>query len=105
MFDYRSNTKADEVVKLAKLYKKTKKYLTMEDVKELIKVVYKGDSDYLTALATMMSSNSTKKKNLKKKNLIKLPPPILPYRKGLLKTQAFSNFCNNYYHYTDNLCY
>ena len=65
MFGFRSNTKADEVVKLAKLYKKTKKYVTMEDVKELIKVVYKGDSDYLTAIATMMGSNSTKKEESK----------------------------------------
>lgn len=76
MFGYRSDTKADEVVKLAKLYKKTKKYVTMEDVRELIKVVYKGDNEYITALATMMGSGSKKlkKKNLKKKNLIKLPP-------------------------------
>jgi hypothetical protein len=65
MFGYRSNTKADEVVKLAKLYKKTKKYVSMEDVHELINIVYKGDNDYLTALATMMSSNSTKKEESK----------------------------------------
>ena len=67
MFGYRSDTKADEVVKLAKLYKKTKKYVTMEDVRELIKVVYKGDNEYITALATMMGSGSkdTKKEESK----------------------------------------
>ena len=65
MFGFRSDTKADEVVKLAKLYKKTKKYLTMEDVKELINIVYKGDNDYITALATMMGSTSTKKEESK----------------------------------------
>lgn len=65
---YRSSTKADEVVKLAKLYKKTKKYVTMEDVHELITVVYKGDNDYITALATMMSSSSTKKQESKEKS-------------------------------------
>lgn len=65
MFGFRSNTKADEVVKLAKLYKKTKKYLTMEDVKELINVVYKGDNDYLATLTALMSSNSTKKEESK----------------------------------------
>ena len=37
----------------------------MEDVKELINIVYKGDNDYITALATMMGSSSTKKEESK----------------------------------------
>lgn len=61
MFGYKSDTKADEVVKLAKLYKKTKKYLTMEDVHEIIKVVYKGDNDYLATLTALMSSTPKNK--------------------------------------------
>ena len=61
MFGYKSDTKADEVVKLAKLYKKTKKYLTMEDVKEIINIVYKGDNDYLATLTALMSSSSKTK--------------------------------------------
>lgn len=61
MFGYKSDTKADEVVKLAKLYKKTKKYLTMEDVHEIIKVVYKSDNDYLATLTALMSSTPKNK--------------------------------------------
>ena len=60
MFGYRASTKADEVVKLAKLYKKTKKYLTMEDVKELIKVVYEENS-YLSTLSAIMNPQKDKK--------------------------------------------
>jgi hypothetical protein len=65
MFGYRSDTKADEVVKLAKLYKKTKKCLTIEDVEELIKVVYKGDNDYLATLTALMSSTPKNKEESK----------------------------------------
>ena len=65
MFGFRNNTKADEVVELAKLYKKTKKYLTMEDVKELINIVYKGDHDYLNALTAMVNSSFAKKEESK----------------------------------------
>lgn len=68
MFGYRSNTKADEVVKLAKLYKKTKKYLTMEDVKEIINIVYKGDNDYLATLTALMSSTPKNKEETKEES-------------------------------------
>lgn len=68
MFGYKSDTKADEVVKIAKLYKKTKKYLTMEDVQEIIKVVYKGDNDYLATLTALMSSKPTDNKETKEES-------------------------------------
>ena len=68
MFGYRSDTKADEVVKLAKLYKKTKKYLTMEDVHDIINVVYKGDNDYLATLTALMSSKPTDNKETKEES-------------------------------------